>query len=375
MASPLHGVRIVVSSSDEKEFLNFPYNLYEGDSNWVAPLRLMQKDILSRKKNPFYKNADMALFLADLDGKPAGRIAAIKNNSYNSHTGENAGFFGFFDCIDNQKTADLLFKVASDWLYERGVTEIYGPMSPNMMGEIGTLVDGFERTPMFLMPYNKPYYDKIITAAGFEKHVDLLAYGLNKNTAELARAEKAETLVLRRYPTLTVRKVNLSKWKQEVAIIGDIFNKAWAKNWGFAPFTHEEFEFLVGDMRYILEQDLALVVEDQGVPVAFSVGLPDINLILKKVGNGKLLPTGWYKLLTGIKKIRVMRLLLMGIIPEYQGKGVDALMNLHSIRNGLALGYEEAEFSWLLENNTSVINLAERFGAKLTKRYRMYKKQ
>lgn len=374
MALPMHGVRIVESVSDERAFLNFPYNLYAGHPVWVPPLRLMQKDILSQKKNPFYKHADMALFLAEVDGKPAGRIAAIQNHPFNQHTGEKAGFFGFFDCVNNQQTANLLFKVAGDWLRERGAEVIYGPVSPNMMGEIGTLIEGFDKTPMFLMPYNSPYYDDLITGAGFQKHVDLLAYGLTKDATELSRAEKAETLVLRRYPTLKVRKVNLKKWKEEITVIGDIFNKAWARNWGFAPFTDEEFEFLVGDMRYILEQDLALVVEDEGRPVAFSVALPDINLVLKKVGNGKLLPLGWYKLLTGMKKLRVMRLLLMGIIPEYQGKGVDALMNLHSIRNGLALGYEEAEFSWLLETNTSVINLAERFGAKLTKRYRVYKK-
>lgn len=370
-----HGVLIVTTREEEKEFLNFPYGLYRDSPNWVAPIRLMQKDVQNVCKNPFYKNADMAMFLAQVDGKPAGRIAAIHNHNYNAHSGETSGFFGFFECIDNQSTANLLFKVATDWLTNRGVTDIYGPMSPNMMGEIGVLVDGFDVSPMFLMPYNYPYYDKLIKGAGFDKHVDLLAYNITKDSTHLSRVEKAESIVMKRYSTLNVRKINLKKWKDEVVIIRDIFNQAWSRNWGFTPLGAEEFEFLVGDMRYLLDTELALVVEDRGKPVAFSVGLPDINIILKQIGTGKLFPTGWYHLLTGIKKIRKLRLLLMGIVPEYQGKGIDALMNLHTIRNGLAKGYTEAEFSWLLETNTSVINLAERFGATITKRYRVYKKQ
>ncbi|KPP95193.1 MAG: hypothetical protein HLUCCA01_04725 [Bacteroidetes bacterium HLUCCA01] len=375
MATTTYGVKLVSSKEDVRNFLEFPYSLYQNSEQWVPHLRLLIKDLIDIKKNPFYKQADTAMFLAEKDGKPAGRIMSIVNNAYNQHAGEKAGFFGFFECIDNQGMADLLFKIAGDWLNERGCEVIYGPMSPNMMGEIGVLVDGFEHSPMFLMPYNDSYYDRLITSAGFQKHVDLLAYYIHKDVTELARAEKAETLVQKRYPGLTIRKINMRKWSDEVVIIREIFNKAWARNWGFAPMSPDEFEFLVGDLRYIVDNDFALVAEDKGRPIAFSVGLPDINRILIKIGNGKLFPTGWYKLLTELKKIKTLRLALMGVLPEYQGKGVDALMNLHTIRNGLAKGYHEAEFSWLLETNTSVINLAERFGAVPTKRYRVYKNQ
>jgi GNAT superfamily N-acetyltransferase len=369
-----NGVSIVTTPKEHKLFVELPYSLYEGISNWVPPLRVFQKDQLNQEKNPFYRNADMATFLAEVDGKPAGRIAAIHNRSYNDYTGTNSGFFGFFECIEDQNVANLLFKVAEDWLRNRKVESIYGPMSPNMMGEIGVLIEGFEHKPTFLMPYNFPYYDRLITEAGYTKHVDLLAYFLTKDSSELDRAKKAEDLVLRRYPSLTVRKVNLKKWKEELVLIRDIFNSAWSKNWGFTPISKDEFEFLVNDLKYILDPDLTLVVQDGDRPVAFSIGLPDINMILSGM-NGKLLPLGWYKLLSGIKKIDVLRLALMGIIPEYQGKGIDALMNLNSIRNGIAKGFWAAEFSWLLETNIPVINVCERFGATCTKRYRMYKKQ
>jgi GNAT superfamily N-acetyltransferase len=374
MPQKTNGVYIVSDKKEYKQFLEFPYTLYKNHPFWVPPLRLLQSDILNQSKNPFYQNAEMAMFLAESDGKLAGRIAAIHNRTYNEYTGTNSGFFGFFECLDNQKAADLLFKVAEDWLRDRGVEQIYGPMSPNMMGEIGVLIEGFELKPMFLMPYNYPYYDQLITNTGYTKHVDLLAYYLTKDASELDRAKKAEELVLRRYPSLSVRKVNLRDWKNELITIREIFNSAWSKNWGFTPISKEEFEFLVSDLRYILDPDLTLVVEDNNKPVAFSIGLPDVNMILGNM-NGKLLPTGWYKLLTGIKKCDVLRLALMGILPDYQGKGIDALMNLHSIRNGLAKGYWAAEFSWLLETNAPVINLAERFGSVLTKRYRMYIKQ
>jgi GNAT superfamily N-acetyltransferase len=369
-----NGVVIVTTKKEHKQFLELPYFLYKDNPNWVAPLRLLQSDLLNQKKNPFFKNAEMATFIAESDGKPAGRIAAIHNRTYNDYTGTNSGFFGFFECVDNQKVADLLFKVAEDWLKTRGVEQIFGPMSPNMMGEIGVLIEGFEHRPMFLMPYNFPYYDSLISNAGYSKHVDLLAYYLTKEATELDRAKKAQELVLRRYPSLQVRKVNLKDWKNELIIIREIFNSAWANNWGFTPISKEEFQFLVSDLRYILDPDLSLVVVDGTTPVAFSIGIPDINMILANM-EGKLLPFGWFKLLSRLKKLDVLRLALMGILPDYQGRGIDALMNFHTIQNGLAKGYWAAEFSWLLETNTPVINLAERFGSVRTKRYRIYKKQ
>lgn len=335
---------------------------------------LLQKDLTDTQKNPFYKNAEIAFFIAEFNGETAGRIAAIHNRGYNAYTSSNTGFFGFFECIDNQTVANLLFKVAGDWLRERGVDQIFGPMSPNMMGEMGVLVDGFQYSPNFLMPYSKPYYDALITNAGFQKHVDLLAYRITDQTVRMERAMRAEELILHRLPGIRVRSVDLKNFRKEIVIIREIFNKAWAQNWGFAPVSYAEFEFLVNDMRFIIDADFAQVVEVDGKPVAFSISLPDMNLALKKI-NGRLLPFGFIKLLYHKSKIRDLRTALMGVIPEYHGKGVDAVMHRHTISNGLAKGMKSAEFSWILETNTSVINVAERFGAVLEKRYRIYKNQ
>jgi GNAT superfamily N-acetyltransferase len=367
-------VIFVADKKDRKRFLEFPYELYAKDPVFVPPLMLLQMDLTDQQKNPFYKNADVAFFIAEFNGQIAGRIAAIHNHVYNDYNQTNVGFFGFFECIENQTVANLLFKVAGDWLRERGAGDIYGPMSPNMMGEMGVLIEGFDMSPNFLMPYNKPYYDALITKAGFQKYVDLLAYRITEQTVRMERALRAEEIILSRLPGLKVRPVDLKNFRKEIVIIREIFNKAWANNWGFTPISVEEFEFLVNDLRFIIDPTLAHVVEVDGQPVAFSISLPDLNQALKKI-NGRLLPFGFIKLLYHKSKIRDLRTALMGVIPEYHGKGIDAVMHRHTISNGLAKGMKSAEFSWLLETNTGVINVAERFGAVFEKRYRMYKNQ
>lgn len=370
----LNSVIFVSEKREMKQFIEFPYKHYKGDKHWIAPLKLQQKELLDFDKNPFFKNADVALFLAEFNGKLAGRIAAIHNKVYNSFTSTHSGFFGFFECIDNQSVANQLFKVAEDWLKEKGIEDIYGPLSPNMMAEMGVLVDGFEFDPAFLMPYNKPYYDKLITNAGYDKFIDLLAYRITSETVQLDRAMRAEDIVRRKLPTLKIREVNLRKFKSEIVIIHDIFNKAWAKNWGFSPLTLEEFEYLVKDMKFMVDTDFAHVAEIDNVPVAFSISLPDINVVLKKM-DGTLFPTGIFKLLYYKSKIRQVRSALMGVVPEWQGKGIDAVIHQQGIINGLKRGFKNSELSWLLETNVSMINVAERLGAHLEKRYRVYKKQ
>lgn len=370
----MSGVIFVSDKRELKQFIEFPYKHYKGDAHWIAPLKLQQKELLDVNKNPFYKDADIAMFLAEFNGKVAGRIAAIHNKAYNRFTSTESGFFGFFECINNQAVANLLFKVAEDWLKERDLKVIYGPLSPNMMAEIGVLIDGFEHDPAFLMPYNKSYYDTLIMNAGFEKHIDLLAYKISDESVQLDRALRAEELVKKRIPTLNIRRVNLRKFKDEIVVIHEIFNKAWAPNWGFAPLTVEEFEYLVKDLKFMVDTDFAHVAEIDGKPIAFSISLPDINIVLKKM-DGRLFPTGIFKLIFRKNKIRQIRSALMGVIPEWQGKGIDAVIHQQAIINGLKRGFRKSEISWLLETNTSMINVAERMGAALEKRYRIYKKK
>lgn len=369
-----NSVTFISTDSEKKDFIRFPYAHYKDEKYWVAPLLIEQKKLLNQKKNPFYDNAEIALFNAEHEGKPAGRIAAIIDHRYNEFHSTKTGFFGFFDCIERQSTADLLFRVAEDWLRDKGMTDVLGPSNPSMMDEVGILVEGFDKYPSILMPYHKPYYDSLIKGAGYEKSMDLLTYLVTQDSVDRKRANRAMEIVKKRLPGIRIRKINLRKIKDEVKIIREIFNAAWKNNWGFIPLSSKEFDSLASDLKAIVDPDFAHIAEVDGKPVGFSVALPDYNQILRKM-NGKLLPTGWLKLLWNKKKINKVRTALMGVIPEYQGRGIDVLLHREAIENGLIKDVYSSEVGWILENNVQMVRVAEKIGGTLDKRYRMYQKE
>lgn len=368
----LNGVVFVSNSSEKKAFVNFPYRHYKNDEHWIPPLLMDQKKLIDTKKNPFYKDADIALFLAEKNGTIAGRIAAIHNKRFNEYNKNKLGFFGFFECIDDQSVANLLFKVAGDWLKDRGLKGIIGPTNPGMMDEVGLLVEGFEYDPSLLMPYNKPYYEKLILGAGLKPEMDLLAFRATKDTVNLERIERAEAIIRKRLPNIEIRPVDLKKFDREITIIREIFNKAWAGNWGFVPVSQEEFEYIGKDLKTIADPEVIHIAEIEGKPVGFSVALPDFNQALKHI-KGRLLPFGIIKVLYFSRKINRGRTALMGVLPEYQGRGIDALLHKEGIVNGLRKGYISSELSWVLKNNLNMVRTAEKIGGYVEKVYRMYK--
>lgn len=365
------GVTYITTPEEKRAFLQFPYNHYKGDTNWVAPLKFEVKKRLDTQKNPFFQQAEMALFLAEKDGEVAGRIAAIIDHRYNSFHNEKTGFFGFFESIESESVADLLFRSAGGWLEERGMNRMMGPASPSMMDEVGILVDGFEERPAIMMPYNKPWYGSLIESSGLKKEMDLFAFDVDQSTVDRERMSRAMELVRRRMPGLTVRPIRLKKIQDEVEIIRHIFNKAWSENWGFIPLSKAELEQLASDLKLIVDPDFAHIAEVDGEPVAFSIALPDFNQILADM-NGSLFPTGIFKLLMRRKSIRRIRTALMGVLPKYRGKGIDAVLHHQSIENGLKRGFDSSELSWVLETNTEMVRVAERIGARQSKTYRIY---
>ncbi|MEX1010824.1 MAG: GNAT family N-acetyltransferase [Balneolaceae bacterium] len=368
-----NGVTIVTTKEERAQFLDFPYHHYRDDQNWVAPLRIEQKKLIDTGRNPFFNDAEIALFLAEEDGRPAGRIAAILDHRYNRFHDSHTGFFGFFESVDSQGTVDLLMRVASDWLKDRGVTRLLGPANPGMMDEIGILVDGFDRRPSILMPYHKPWYDKLLKGAGLEKEIDLFAFEVTENSVQRERMNRAADIVHKRVPGLNVREIRMKSLRKELDIIRHIFNEAWKENWGFIPLTSEELETMASDMKKIVDTRFAHVAEIDGEPVAFSIALPDYNQVFARM-NGKLLPLGIFKLLWYRRKINRIRTALMGVLPEYRGRGIDAVLHQKSIENGLRDGFTSSELSWVLENNTEMIRVAEKIGGERSKTYRMYSK-
>jgi GNAT superfamily N-acetyltransferase len=367
-------ISFLTSNREKKEFILFPYEYYKDDEYWVAPLLIEQRKLINTEKNPFFKNAELALFTAQFNGVLTGRIAAIIDHRYNSYHNKKTGFFGFFECNDDQETVNLLFRAAEGWLKAKGMDDVLGPANPGMMDVIGILVEGFDKYPSILMPYNKPFYDRIISEAGYQKEMDLLTYLVTQDSVDRDRANRAVEIVKKRLPGIRVRRMNLSKIHDEVKIIQDIFNKAWKNNWGFIPLSSEEFHALATDLKTIVDNDFAHVAEINGEPVGFSVALPDYNQIFRKM-NGRLLPAGIFKILWNKRKINKIRTALMGVIPEYQGRGIDVLLHREAIENGLIRSYYSSEVGWILENNIQMIRVAEKIGGTLDKRYRMYSKK
>ena len=369
-----NSVSIVTTKEEKSDFVRFPYKHYSEDTYWVAPLLMEQKKLLDENKNPFFENAEIALFLAEHNGEPAGRLAAIIDHRYNDFHNAKTGFFGFFECIDHQATANLMFKVAEDWLKRRGMKDVLGPANPSMMDEIGVLIEGFDKYPSILMPYSKQYYDKLLKDAGYDKEMDLFTYLVTQDSVDRNRANRALEIVKKRLPDIHIRKINLKKIKDEVKIIRKIFNAAWSKNWGYIPLSEAEFDSMASDMKTIVDDDFAHIAEIDGKPIAFSIGLPDYNQIFRNM-NGRLFPFGLIKILWNKKKIDKIRTALMGVLPEYQGKGIDVLLHREAIENGLIKNVYSSEVGWILENNVQMVRVAEKIGGELDKVYRMYSKK
>ena len=224
------------------------------------------------------------------------------------------------------------------------------------------------------MPYNKVYYDKLLKNGGYQQEMDLLTYRVSQSSVDRGRAERAVQIVKKRLPGIRIRKIKLKKIRDEVKIIREIFNEAWKNNWGFIPLSTEEFDALASDLKTIVDDDFAHIAEIDGEPVGFSVALPDYNQIFRDM-NGRLFPFGIFKLLWNRKNIDQVRTALMGVKPEYQGRGIDVLLHREAIRNGLQKGVDSSEVGWILENNVQMIRVAERIGGRIEKRYRMYSKK
>ncbi|HEU4388974.1 MAG TPA: N-acetyltransferase [Blastocatellia bacterium] len=360
-----------------RHFVNLPYRLNRRSNHWVAPLRIAQKDLLNTARHPFYKTSDVEMFLAYRGKRVVGRIMAILNRAHNEFHQERAGFFGFFDVENDPDAATALLDAARQWLQARDVQVMRGPVSPSTNYECGLLVDGFDRDPAVMMPYNPPYYADLIEACGLTKAKDLYAFWLTEDqfvvSDKLTRvAERAK-----KKDGLTVRTVDLKRFEAEVQAVRKVYNDAWSLNWGFVPVHDEEFQHLARDMKQIVDPEVVYIAERQveGMtepqPVGFMLAVPDLNRALKRL-SGRLLPVGIFKLLWYSRKINSIRVITLGVAKEYQSLGIAAVFYDEVYRRGRAKGYSSAEASWVLEDNVLMIRAIEMLGARRHKTYRIY---
>lgn len=362
------------SSRDASRFLRMPYAIYRDDANWVAPLLGDLKTVF-HDGNPLWQHAEMQLWVCVRDGRDVGRIAGIIDRTHNETHAEQTAFFGFFECIDDQGVADALFDVVRRWAAGRGMTQLLGPMNPTTNDECGLLIDGFERPPVFMMTYNPRYYVGLFERAGFTKAKDLLALLFVVDAKPLERLGRLADGVRRREKELAVRLMRKRTLEAELAKVKEVYNAAWEQNWGFVPMTDAEMSFMAKRLRPVMVEEWSLIAEVGGKPVAFMLSLPDMNEAIQPL-RGRLLSwrlPRFLRYLFGWKVTKIARVVTMGVTSEFRGRGIEAVMLADSLRHGLKIGTRECEISWVLEDNTALLRLAEVFGAKEYKRYRLYR--
>ncbi len=343
----------------------------------MPPLRIAVRDALDVKGNPFYRTAHRQLFLALRDGAPVGRIAAIHNRAHNEFHQDRVGFFGFFECQNDPEAASSLFSVAERWLRARGLQAMRGPMNPSTNHECGMLVRGFRWHPMIMTTWNPRYYPELVEGLGFTKAKDLLAYFFPmQGERAIALPEEYDRIAKRalRNTKVTFRDINLKEFDKEVERCWEIYNSAWEKNWGFFPMSHESFLHEAKVLKYIIVPQFAFMAEVNGDPAGFMIIVPDFHHAFKAIGNGRLLPTGLFKLLAAKPRLRSGRIMILGAKPEYRRRGIFALFASEMFRRGAAYNAVGAEASWILEDNDALNKPLESLGAKEYRRWRIYER-
>jgi GNAT superfamily N-acetyltransferase len=367
-------VRPAAGRADLERFLKFPWRIYAADPLWVPPLLADVRAALNPAKHPFHAHAETALFLARRGRTVVGRIAATVNRAHNAFHEDRVGFFGLFESIDDQGVADALLRTAEEWLRARGMTAVQGPMNLSTNDEVcspGVLIDGFHRPPALLMGHTPRYYAELIARAGYAKSKDLLAYWIDADPppARLVRAYDRMT----RDGRIKLRSLDVRRFDEEVDLVQAIYNSAWERNWGFVPMSEAEITHMARQLKPIVEPKLCGFAYVDGEPAGFVLGLPDYNQALRHV-NGRLFPFGFAKLLWYRRRIDAARTITLGVKPGFRGRGLDALLIAHLIRESERIGIRKGECSWILEDNWDMRRGLERNGAVADKTYRIYEK-
>ena len=358
--------------SHRRRFIELDRSIYHDDPSWVPPLRVDMHTLLNPKKHPFHEHADVAAFIAERDGVPVGRLTAHVNHRHSERWDDGAGFFGFFECVNDPDVAEALFEQAAAYLREQGCRTVRGPFSWSPNEEVGLLIDGFDSPPVIMMPYNKPYYAELLEHAGFTKRKDLLAYEIRDASDIPDRLERGVELIKKRH-RVTVRTIDMKRFDEEVDLAKWVYNEAWEENWGAVPMTDREFDHLAKDLKMIVEPSLVLFAYVGDELAGFSLAVPDANQAIKRA-NGRLLPFGIIRMMRHMRKVDYVRVLALGVLEPFRNRGIDIAMYYQTFKNGFDHGYHSGEFSWILEDNYPMRNALEKFGARPSKTYRIYER-
>jgi hypothetical protein len=355
------------------EFIRFPRRLHRGEPCYVPPLDFERRQFFDRRRNPFFGHAEVDFFLArSSSGDVLGRVTAHVDRNYNEFHGTKTGHFGFFDAVDDPEVAAALLGAVENSLRGRGMDEVLGPFHFTTNDEVGVLVRGFDSPPFIMMPWNPPCYDPLITGRGYVKAMDLFAYFTRYSTYDSSFVARVAARA-RRSGRIEVRNIDMKRFDRELALVKTVYNQAWSKNWGFVPMTEAELDYLAASLKPLVDPRLVYFAFVDGEPAGFFMAAPDFNVVLRRMG-GRLLPFGWLRFLLGRRGIRRYRVLTMGVVERHRLLGIESIILDELYRQGLAAGYDEVEFSWVLEDNAVMNTIARRFSPEPYKVYRVYRK-
>lgn len=371
------------SAAERKEFVRFAWRVYAGDPYWVPPLVSEREEFLDRDRHPFHEHAKVQYFTARRDGQIVGTIASIANYRHNEYWNDNVGFFGLFEVLQDREAAHELLRTAEASLREQGFDTARGPMNFSQNEECGLLVDGWNGPPVALMTYNPRYYVPYIEEYGYEKAQDLYAFltdirnvkpdgtGLNPKMLRVAKraGERAD---------VTVRRIDMRDFRTDAGYFKEVYNQAWSKNWGFVPLTEAELEHEVRSLKPIIDPDTVFFMFKDGRPIAAGLPIPDLNQALHLAYPRPSVPE-WWTMLKMLyywkvrKTVTTIRAFAGGVIEEYRGQGLHALMIVETMQRCVPK-YKDIEFSWVLESNYPMRRTATNMGGQCYRTYRIYDK-
>ena len=360
-------------AAEIEQYIRFPFGLYREFPHWVPPLLMERRDFLNPRKNPVYEYAEIQPFLARRGTRVVGTITALENSRFGQFhpTERHVGFFGLYECERDPEASRALLAAAAGWLKARGLSVIRGPTNFTTNDVLGLLVEGFDDDPAILMPYNPPYYAEQLAQFGFSKAKDL--YALEVRAEQYKGQLEALARRVLQNSRIRVRPVDLKRWNAELEFVRRCYNEAWANNWGFVPWTDRELAAIAKELKPLIDPRLAFVGEVDGQPAAIAIAVPDANEALK-LARGHLFPLGLIKILWHVKvtRCRRVRVLALGVLPQYRRLGLDGVLIQRMIQNGIPLGYQGAEVGWILEDNEAMLRPLRHIDARRTKVYRVY---
>jgi GNAT superfamily N-acetyltransferase len=369
-------VTAVASRRDLKAFIDLPYRLHATSPVWVPPLKLERRLFLSRRLNPYFSHGEGELFLARRDGRVVGRITAQIDHAYNAHADNAWGWFGFLEMEDDLEVLQALLDTAAAWLKARGRDRMVGPCDFSMNDEAGILIEGHALHPMIKQPWHPPYYQRLCEQAGLAKAMDLFMWQLHISGRENVMPviwELAEQVESKH--GIVLRKMSRRSLRKDMDTFQEIYNKAWANNWGFSPYSKKDLDSYSQELQLVFDRNWFMIAErkDTGESVGMAITVPDVNQVLKKL-HGRLLPFGWLTYLREFPKITTVRVGFLGVKPEYQHTGVAAKLYEEHFDMAEATTRKGGEMGWILETNKAMNRGMEAMGGTIVKKYRVYER-